>query len=169
MGKTLFALLSLGLILVLAQRASSGALDPRIDLGPRQAAAATRVVLVLAHRNQRQLDALLDAIAQGRAKPISHAQFERTYAPGAASLRRVQTFLKAKGFAIERSSDSLILANAPSRTVEKTFTTSIHNVREAARGDWYAPAARPVAPAAIAPLLATVMVSSRPMYRPGAR
>jgi subtilase family serine protease len=170
MGRPLFALLALGSFLTLGLRqATAAAIDPRIDLGPRQAAAATRVVLVLAHRNQRELDALLSAIAQGRAKPISRTQFARTYAAGAASLRRVETFLKAKGFRIERSSDSLILASAPSRTVENTFNTKLHNLREATRGDWYAPASRPLAPAAIAPLLATVMVSSHPMYRAGVR
>ena len=135
-----------------------------MDLGPRQPAAATTVVVVLAHRNQGQLDTLLSEIASGRAKPISHSEFVRKYAPAAQSVRRVTAFLQSRGFQIVHTGAATILAVASTRVVERTFATGVHNVREASSGDWYESISRPIPPATIAPFLRTVVISSIPMH-----
>ncbi len=165
MRRTLGALIIYGLLAsTCGKQVAFAALAGRMDLGPRQPAAATTVVVVLAHRNQAQLDTLLNEIASGRAKPISHSEFTRRYAPAAQSVRRVAAFLQARGFQIVHTGASMILAVAATRVVERTFATSVHNVREASSGDWYESTSRPIAPPTLAPLLRTVVISSLPMH-----
>jgi subtilase family serine protease len=107
---------------------------------------------------------LLRDIAAGRAQPISRAEFERTYAPEPQSVARVTTYLESRGLRIVDSGRTTILASAPARTIERTFATGVHDVRQRVSGDWYESTQRPTLPKAIAPLLKTVVISKLAMH-----
>ncbi|MBD5604236.1 MAG: hypothetical protein IAI48_03995 [Candidatus Eremiobacteraeota bacterium] len=136
----------------------------RADLGARAATRPTDVVIVLAHRNQGALYALLAAIAGGRARPIGHADFVRDYAPSAAARSTVTRFLSSSGFAIVRNGEDAIVASAPANVVDRTLGTSIHDLRLEGRGDYYAPMSRVTIPTSIASVVTSVVASNLPMH-----
>ncbi len=84
---------------------------------------------------------------------VLHADADRT---------AVENALQQAGFSIERNFRyaGLIDAQAPAAAVEQFFGTRIHDVAQGADGMRYAPAARVVVPASIAPFVNTVSIGN---------
>ncbi|MGH7728449.1 MAG: protease pro-enzyme activation domain-containing protein [Vulcanimicrobiaceae bacterium] len=140
------------------------AIPAQLDLGPRASNAPAQVVVVLAHRNEAQLDALVEAIEAGRARPISHAQFAAEFGPDPAASARVAAALQAAGLRITSVQGPLVIASGSTAYIERTFGTTLHNVRASPPGDWYAPATAVRIPANLGDA-AAVVLSHLPLAR----
>ena len=151
------------LLIAIATEGRALAISPAADLGLRPISATMSIIAVLPHRNQDQLYSLLINIAKGRAKPISHSEFEARFAPDPKSVARVATFLTHSGFSITRKTRDMIFATAPTGTVQQTFGVVIHNIRNSDRVDAYAAESPAKIPGALAGSLLTVVVDNLPM------
>ncbi len=121
------------------------------------------IVVLLPHRNQAQLDELLREIAKGQARPISHTQFLSTYAPDPRSVAAVAAYLQSSGFTVVKKTESIVFAQATTAVVERTFGTSIHNMRNLQHDDAYFAAQAIHVPSSLARFAVTVSLDNVPL------
>ena len=87
--------------------------------------------VLLKMRNQSQADATLQRISDPKSadygKWLTNAQFDASYAPSAADVSTVRTWLRSQGFAVTKTLQSGMYVEVSGTTaqVEKAFGTSI--------------------------------------------
>ncbi|MBC7404535.1 MAG: pre-peptidase C-terminal domain-containing protein [Cytophaga sp.] len=95
-----------------------------------QAGAPTHVVVSLKLRNQASLDALTNnIISGGNAKPISSAEFMKTYAPTAAQVQAIVDHMSKSGFTNITVADNrmLVSGDGSAASVKTGFNTDLRN------------------------------------------
>jgi subtilase family serine protease len=107
--------------------------DRAYDIGHRDARKPVSVVLLLRYNRQAELTRLLASLErQSRPHYLTHQQFMQRFAPTAQQERQVARALRASGFTIVRTypNHTLIDVQAPTATVERFFSTQIHDFRQ---------------------------------------
>ncbi|MBV8490986.1 MAG: S8 family serine peptidase [Candidatus Eremiobacteraeota bacterium] len=149
----------------------SHALPAAVDLGPRSPQAPVRVVLLLRYRNAAALQRFVDVDERRPGvRPMTRGRFLAEFAPTTAQEARVLAALRRKGFRILRTyaNRTLVDAQAPSQTIERTFGTEIHDFRQTPYGVRYAnvrPMHVPAALQDVAIVDASTVVRSRAVQK----
>lgn len=118
--------------------ALSAAQNVRIrDLGRTRARRDVRVAVLLRYNHAAELERYVDQIERtSRPRYLTHQAFLSRYAPTPQQEQHAMAVLRAAGFHITRRfSDRLMLgAVAPAATVERFFSTEIHDFQQARYG-----------------------------------
>ncbi len=128
------------------------------DLGRRAAGAPVKVVVLLRFNHARELRDLVARLARTRTRTyLTPAAFVQRYDPTPAQERTVVAALRRAGFHVtHRYADRLLIdAVAPSATVERFFSTTIHSFSQGRYGVRFAN----VRPLRIPPTLARLVKS----------
>jgi subtilase family serine protease len=114
------------------------------DLGRANASVSVRLALVLAYRNEAQLDRLLDAQGDDSSplygRYLTAEQFRASFSPAAETYARVIGLLRKAGFTVTNTfpNRTVIDAVAPAPVVERYFNTEIHRLAIDGMGVKYA-------------------------------
>lgn len=112
------------------------------DLGPAPARMPVRLAVVLAYRNENQLQALLaaqeDAASPLAGRYLTQQQFLDAFAPSAATYAAVERDFATRGFTIERTyaNRTVLDVAAPAAIVERTFGTELHRASALGRSGY---------------------------------
>ena len=145
--------------------------DPRIvDLGVAASSDVKTLSLSLAVRNGDQLDAFIASLADPASpnfrKFITPQQFAATYGQTPESVAAVVSFLKSKGFTINKvfTNNLQITATGTNAQITAAFGASVHNY--SLLGQRYqGPASTPVIPAGLAAIVKSVNgISTRSVF-----
>ncbi len=121
---------------------AAAAAAPYRDLGRAPAQMPVRLAVVLAYRNENELQALLaaqdDAASPLAGHYLSQGQFLAAFAPSFATYAAVERDLTARGFTIERAyaNRTVLDVTAPAATVERTFATELHRASALGRSGY---------------------------------
>ncbi|HTA39394.1 MAG TPA: protease pro-enzyme activation domain-containing protein, partial [Candidatus Acidoferrales bacterium] len=102
------------------------------DLGRAPGQMPVQLAVVLAYRNENELQALLaaqdDAASPLAGHYLTQRQFLDAFAPSLATYAAVERDFAARGFTIVRTyaNRTVIDVSAPAATVERTFATELH-------------------------------------------
>jgi subtilase family serine protease len=131
------------------------------DLGRAPAAMPVRLAIVLAYRNESELQALLaaqeDPQSPAFGRSLTREQFAREFAPSPAAYAQVARDLAARGFTIAGTSSNRTVLDVAgtAAAVERAFSTELH--RASANGRVaYTNVRAAYLPAELAPLVAGV-------------
>ncbi len=140
------------------------------DAGRRAAGAPVNVTIVLRYNHQAELDQLVAAksAAGGPRHFLTPEQFNNYYAPTVQQEQAVVTALQRAGFSItERYPNRTVVdASAASATVERFFSTEMHNVSQGKYGTRYANLTPATVPSSIAPYVLTASLSNVVIAQP---
>jgi len=145
--------------------------DPRIvDLGVAASGDVKTISLSLAVRNGDQLDAFIASLADPASpnfrKFITPQQFAAAYGQTPESVAAVVSFLKSKGFTVNKvfSNNLQITATGTNAQITAAFGASVHNY--SLLGQRYqGPAGTPVIPAGLAAIVKSVNgISTRSVF-----
>jgi subtilase family serine protease len=132
---------------------TSGALA-YTDLGRRSLTEPVNVTITLRYNNQAQLDALVASQSgpNGSHQFLAPAQFNNEFAPTVQQEQAVVTALQSAGFTVTQRypNRTIVDATAPSSTVERFFSTTMHSVSQGKYGQRYVNATAASVPASIA-------------------
>ncbi|HVS67938.1 MAG TPA: S53 family peptidase [Mycobacteriales bacterium] len=126
------------------------------------AAAPVQISLALKGRNQTELKRLVAAVSDPASPSyrhfLSNAQFNRRFAPSRAALSAARTWLQASGLVVDGVTPGrgLVTAHAPAATVGRLFHTTFGLFHVASRL-LRAPLTEPTLPAALRPVVSTVI------------
>ena len=124
------------------------------DLGRRSPTSAVSVTITLRYNNQAQLDALVASQSgpNGSHQFLTSAQFNNEFAPSAQQEQAVVTALQNAGFTITQRypNRTIVDASAPSSTVERFFSTTMHSVAQSKYGQRYTNVTAATVPTSIA-------------------
>jgi subtilase family serine protease len=156
--------------------ATSGQLTPNIsvpqtsgalafsDLGRRASNLPVSVTITLRYNNQAQLDALVASQSgpNGSHQFLTPAQFNNEFAPTAQQELSVVAALQGAGFTITQryANRTIVDASAPSATVERFFSTTMHSVSQGKYGQRYVNSTAASVPASIASYVLTASLSN---------
>ena len=127
------------------------------DLGPVDVASPIEITMWMKLRDQAGLDALVAAQQAGKGDYLSMQQVRAQHAPSAAEAARVAAFLKAQGFKVSPTQDTLyVKATAPAARIESTFKVDLHQYRLGSGRTFRASSTQATLPAEIQPLVAAV-------------
>jgi subtilase family serine protease len=139
-----------------AAQGSHGLLSQANDLGPVDAASPVEITVWMKLRDQAGLDALTAAQQAGNGAYLSMEQVRAQHAPSSADVAKVAAFLKAQGFTVSPTQDSLYLrATASAARVQSTFQVELHQYTLSGR-TFRAASHRPTLPSQLVPLVAGV-------------
>jgi hypothetical protein len=141
-----------------------------VDIGRRNTRDPVSIVVLLRYNRQAELDRFADALARERSpRYLTAAQFMARFGPTPQQQAQVVQILRRAGFAITRTypNRTLVDASAPSGTVERFFSTQIHNFRQARYGVRFANVRPMHVPAQLAALVAAVNADTVVRMRPG--
>ena len=134
------------------------------DLGRRSSNLPVNVTITLRYNNQAQLDALVAAQSgpNGSHQFLTPAQFNNEFAPTAQQELAVMTALQNAGFTITQryANRTIVDASAPSSTVERFFSTTMHSVSQGKYGQRYVNATAGSVPGSIASYVLTASLSN---------
>jgi hypothetical protein len=120
-----------------SNRPSLGAAGSVRDIGRTNARRAARIVVQLRYNHEAELERLVDRLERTRAPQyLTRRAFLARYAPTVQQEAAVVKALAALGFRItKRYPNRLIVdAIAPAATIERAFSTEMHDFREARYG-----------------------------------
>lgn len=124
------------------------------DLGRRSPTSPVNVTITLRYNNQAQLDALVASQSgpNGSHQFLAPAQFNNEFAPTVQQEQAVVTALQNAGFTITQRypNRTIVDASAPSSTVERFFSTTMHSVSQGKYGQRYANMTTASVPASVA-------------------
>jgi subtilase family serine protease len=109
------------------------------DMGRAPANSIVRLAVVLAYRNEGELQALLtsqnDSKSPLSGRYLTQQQFLNAFAPAEQTYATVERDLVAHGFTIQRtySNRTLLDVEAPAAAVERAFSTELHRATLAGR------------------------------------
>ena len=112
------------------------------DLGRAPAQMPVRLAVVLAYRNENELQALLaaqeDAASPLAGRYLTQQQFLDAFAPSPATYAAVERDFAARGFTIERTyaNRTVLDVAAPAAIVERTFATELHRASALGRSGY---------------------------------
>jgi subtilase family serine protease len=112
------------------------------DLGRAPAQMPVRLAVVLAYRNEGELQALLaaqdDAASPLAGHYLTQRQFLDAFAPSLATYAAVERDLAARGFTVVRTyaNRTMLDVSAPAATVERTFSTELHRASALGRSGY---------------------------------
>jgi hypothetical protein len=141
-----------------------------VDVGRRAARDPVSVVLLLRYNHQAELDRFVNALVHTRSPHyLTASEFIERFAPTVAQQERVLQLLRRAGFTITHTypNRTLVDASAPSATVERLFSTQIHNYRQPRYGIRFANVRPLRVPAELATLVAAVTADTVVRRRPG--
>jgi subtilase family serine protease len=125
--KLLAVTICLGAAAAAAAASGQTLLSKATDLGPVNGASPIEVTIWLKLHDQQGLDSLVAAQQAGKAAYLSIEQLRAQHAPTAADAAKVAAFLKAQGFTVSASPDTLyVKASAPAARVQSTFGVEMH-------------------------------------------
>jgi hypothetical protein len=107
--------------------------DRAYDIGRRSAHKPVDVVVLLRYNRQAELTRLLASFErQARPHYLTRREFAQRFAPTVRQEQQAIRALRASGFTIVRTypNRTLIDVQAPSATVERVFSTEIHDFRQ---------------------------------------
>jgi hypothetical protein len=134
------------------------------DAGRRAANAPVTVAIVLKYNNQAQLDQFVAAQSgpNGGHQWLTPAEFASEYAPTPQQEQAVVSDLQRAGFTVTKTyaNRTVIDASAPSATVERYFSTEMHNVNQGAYGTRFANLKPATVPSTISPYVLTASLSN---------
>jgi Pro-kumamolisin, activation domain len=134
------------------------------DLGRRASNSPVNVAIVLRYNNQAQLDALVASQSgpNGSHSWLTPEQFNSQFAPTVQQEQAVTSALQSAGFTVTKtySNRTIVDATAPSATVERFFSTQMHNVNQGKYGQRFANLTAATVPASISPYVLTASLSN---------
>jgi hypothetical protein len=136
------------------------------DAGRRASTAPVAVSLTLAYNHQAELDSFVANVSNPNSGSyrqfLTPEQFDAYYAPTVQQEQSVVTALQNAGFTITQRfpNRTIVDATAPSSTVERFFSTEMHNVQQGLYGQRFANLKPAVVPASISPLVRTASLSN---------
>jgi subtilase family serine protease len=134
------------------------------DIGRRPPTSPVGVTLVLRYNNQAQLDQFVatQSAPGGAHLFLTAAQFDSRYAPTAQQEQGVVYALQAAGFTVTHryANRTVVDATAPSSTVERFFSTQMHNVQQGKYGQRYTNMTPGTVPSSIAAYVRTASLSN---------
>ncbi len=134
------------------------------DAGRRAPTAPVSVAIVLNYNHQAELDSFIAAQSgrNGGHQFLSPAAFNAYYAPTAQQEQAVVAALQKAGFTITKRypNRTIVDAKAPSATVERFFSTEMHNVNQGKYGQRFANLKPATIPASIAQYVHTASLSN---------
>jgi subtilase family serine protease len=136
------------------------------DGGRRAANSPVSVSITLRYNNQAQLDQFVADVSNPQSASYRHFittdQFNSLYAPTAQQEQAVVQSLQNAGFTITQRfpNRTIVDATAPSKTVEKFFSTEMHTVRQGKFGDRFANLKPATVPGEIASYVRTASLSN---------
>ncbi len=125
------------------------------DLGRADGSVNVQLALVMAYRNEAQLDALIDAKGESGAplagRPLTASQFRDTFSPTVQTYAGTIAQLRRAGFTITHTfaNRTVIDASASALVVNRYFQTEIHHVAVDGVGRHYANARAAYLPAGL--------------------
>ncbi len=134
----------------------SSPLSRAADLGPVNPASPIEITVWMKLHDQASLDALVAAQQAGKGEYLSMEQVRAQHAPSSADVDKVAAFLKAQGFKVSASQDTLyVKASAPAARVQNAFHVELHQYNLFGR-TFRASARNATLPPDLAPLVAAV-------------
>ncbi len=132
------------------------------DLGRTPVTMRISIAISLPYRHHDELERLVDSQGDPGSPSYHHflsrSQFDAYFSPEPRAYGRVLASLKSAGFTITRvySNRSLLDAAAPTRTIERYFSTEIHRVAQSGQGIRYWNVRPAIAPPDVRDLVAGV-------------
>lgn len=126
------------------------------------ATAPVQVSLALKGRNQAELGRFVAAVSDPQSPAYRHfltnAQYDRRFGPSVAELATARTWLKRSGFVVDHTTAgrALVTAHAPASIVGRVFHTTFA-LFHVAGALLRAPLSAPTMPAALRPIVSTVI------------
>ncbi len=140
------------------------------DIGRRPSKDPVRVAIMLRYNNQSELDQFVTSQSGpgGAHHWLTPQQFDNEFAPTAQQEQAVVTALQQAGFTIAQryANRTVIDASAPSATVERYFSTEMHNVSQSQYGTRYANLKPATVPSSISQYVLTASLSNLVIARP---
>ncbi len=132
-------------------------LDRATDLGPVNGASPIEITVWMKLRDQQGLDALTASQQAGNGSYLTMDQLRAQHAPSAADAARVAAFLKAQGFKVSPTQDTLyVKATATAGRVESVFKVDLHQYQLGSGRTFRSSNTKATLPAEIQPLVAAV-------------
>lgn len=127
------------------------------DLGPVNGASPIEITLWMKLRDQQGLDALTASQQAGNGSYLTMEQLRAQHAPSAAEAAKVAAFLKAQGFEVSPTQDTLyVKATASAGRVESVFKVDLHQYQLGSGRTFRSSNTKATLPAEIQPLVAAV-------------
>jgi subtilase family serine protease len=140
-----------------ASAAPRALLSQAKDLGPVDVASPIEITMWMKLHDQAGLDALVAAQQAGKGDYLSMQQVRAQHAPSAAEAAKVAAFLKAQGFKVSPTQDTLyVKATASAARIESTFKVDLHQYQLGSGRTFRASSTQATLPAEIQPLVAAV-------------